>query len=121
MSAVVTDLPFISRHRTCAGGSSVYRTAQCDRPLFGRPRAVADWPDARWEAARPWDKSNVGVLGDLERIIDLDSKVANRTLELCVTEQELHSTKVLGLSIDQGRLCAAQRVGAVFMMIEADQ
>jgi hypothetical protein len=61
---------------------------------------VADWPDARWGAARPWDKSNVGALGDLERIVDLDSKVVNRTLQLCVTEQELHSTKILGGSVN---------------------
>ena len=45
-------------------------------------------------------------------IIDLDTKVAHRTLDLCVAEQELHGSQIASAPIDQGRLGSPKRVGA---------
>jgi len=42
-------------------------------------------------------RSNLGLLRHLKGIVDLDSQVADRTFQLCVSEPQLHRSKVLRL------------------------
>ena len=48
-------------------------------PLIQRSTTVRYWPKA--------GPSSLGLLGNLERVIDLDSKVANGAFELAVAQQ----------------------------------
>jgi hypothetical protein len=45
--------------------------------------------------------SDVDLLGYRKRIIDLNSQIADRTLDLRVAQQELNCSKVAGLSVDE--------------------
>ena len=56
---------------------------------------------------------HLGLLGDLQRVINLDSQIPDRAFELRVSEQDLHCPEILGPLVDQGRLGAPQRMGAV--------
>ena len=64
--------------------------------------------------------SDVDLLSDLDRIIDLDPKAANSALDLRMSEQQLHSAKVAGSTVDQHRLGSAQRMRAELRWVEAD-
>jgi hypothetical protein len=44
------------------------------------------------------------LLGDLERVIDLDAEVPHRALQFAVAKKKLHRPKILGSSVDQRRL-----------------
>ena len=48
------------------------------------------------------------LLGDLQRIIQFNAQVLKRTLDLRVTKEKLDGPKILGASVDQGRLGAPQ-------------
>ena len=52
--------------------------------------------------------SDVNLLGYGKRVIDLDSEIADRALDLCVTQQELNSSKISCFLIDQGGLGPAE-------------
>lgn len=54
-----------------------------------------------------------GLLGDFQCVIDLDTEVAHRTLKLGVSQQKLDRSEVLRAAVDERRLRAAHRVGAV--------
>jgi hypothetical protein len=64
--------------------------------------------------------SDVDLLGDGERIIDLDAEVSDRALHLGVPEEELNCPEVPDSPIDQRRLGAPERVGAEQRRVEAD-
>lgn len=61
-----------------------------------RPKTITD------EVA--FASSDFRLLGDLESIIDLDAEVPHRRFQLGMSEEQLHSAKVLGAPIDQSRL-----------------
>ena len=44
---------------------------------------------------------HLGLLGDLQRIVNLNSEVAHRAFQLGVAEQQLHYPKILCSSVDQ--------------------
>ena len=48
--------------------------------------------------------SEFDLLGDADRVVDLDPEKANGTLQLGVAEQELHGSQVAGFAIDLGDL-----------------
>ena len=48
--------------------------------------------------------SNIGLLGDGQSVIDLDTEIANRALDLGVTEQQLDGPQIAGAAIDQRSL-----------------
>ena len=52
-------------------------------------------------------RSDVDLLRDLDRIVDLDAEVAHRTLDLGVAEEKLDGSEVAGSSIDQHGLRTA--------------
>jgi hypothetical protein len=64
--------------------------------------------------------SDVDLLGDGQRIVDLDTKVSDRTLHLGVPEQQLNRPEVASTPIDQRCLGSPQRVGAEQSRIETD-
>jgi hypothetical protein len=64
--------------------------------------------------------SDVDLLGDGERIIELDAEVPDRALHLGVPEEELNCPEISGSPIDQRRLGAPERVGAEQRRVEAD-
>jgi hypothetical protein len=47
----------------------------------------------------------LGVLGERERVFDVDAEIASRTLDLGVAEQYLDRPKVAGRLLDDRRLC----------------
>jgi hypothetical protein len=56
--------------------------------------------------------SDVDLLGDRERIVDLDAEVPDRALHLGVAKEQLDRAEVPGSPIDQGRLSSTQRMSA---------
>ena len=72
-------------------------------------------------AIQPRYRSDVDLLGNLQRIIDLDSEVPDRALQLAVTQQPLDGSQVLRVTVDQRRFCPPQRICAVIAWIKLDQ
>jgi hypothetical protein len=64
--------------------------------------------------------SDVDLLGDRERVIDLDAKVSDRTLHLGVAKEQLNRAKVSRSSIDQRHLGSTQRMSAEQQRVETD-
>jgi len=64
--------------------------------------------------------SDLDFLGDLNGIIDLDTKISNRALDLRVAQQQLYRAQVASSPVDQRRLGSAQRVCAELERVEAD-
>src|SRR5215472_4866182 len=58
-------------------------------------------------------RSELDLLRDGERIVDLDPEIANGALQLGVAEEQLHGSQVTGLPINLSRLRSAQRMRAV--------
>lgn len=94
------------------------------RPLHGRPvtklssRAAAS---SLGRAAAPvLVGSDFRLLRDLERVIDVGAEVPASRLELVMSEQQLHRSKVSGTPIDQRRLRPPYRVGAVFGRVQSE-
>ena len=56
--------------------------------------------------------SDIDLLSDGERVIDLDAKVPDRALHLGMAEEQLNHAEVSGSPIDQSRLGSTQRVSA---------
>ena len=56
---------------------------------------------------------HLGLLGDLQCIVDLDPKVPDRAFEFGMAEEKLNSPEILGPPMDQRRLRAARRMRAV--------
>ena len=52
------------------------------------------------------DGLHLGLLGDLQRIVDLDSKLSDGALKLAVAKQKLYRPQVPGPSVDQSRFGA---------------
>ena len=63
---------------------------------------------------------HLGLLRDLERVVDLGSEVTDGACELGVAEQELDGSEVLGATMDQRRLGSAHRVRPVRRGIETN-
>ena len=63
----------------------------------------------------------LGAFGHLQCVIHLDAKVSDGALKFAVTKQELYGPQVLRTPVDQRRLGSAQRMGAVLLMVAADQ
>ena len=75
-------------------------TSKNGHALRRTPYEAADiWRAERTHSARLG--SNVGLLGDGQSVIDLDTEIANRALDLGVTEQQLDGPQIAGAAIDQ--------------------
>ena len=60
------------------------------------------------------------AIGDLDRVIDFDSEVANGAFDLRMSEQKLHRSEIPGASVDQYCLRASQRMRTELGWIEPD-
>ena len=57
--------------------------------------------------------SDIRLLGDLQRIINLDAQIAHGTLQLRVAKKQLHGPQVPCATVDQRCLGPTHRVCAV--------
>ena len=81
-------------------GSAAAVPPRTDTPCAETPYEAADiWRAERTHSARL--ASNVGLLGDGQSVIDLDTEIANRALDLGVTEQQLDGPQIADAAIDQ--------------------
>jgi hypothetical protein len=64
--------------------------------------------------------SDFNFFSDGKRVIDLNSEVSHRTLDLGVPEQKLHRAQVARPAVDQNRLRASERVGAEDICVKPD-
>ncbi len=64
--------------------------------------------------------SNVNLLGNCKRVIDLDTEISDGALDLRVTQQQLNSAKVPGPTIDQRGLCPPDRMRTEHGRLRAD-
>ena len=55
-----------------------------------------------------------------QRVVNFNTQVANCALELCVAQQELHSTEIAGSFVDQCGFCSTQRVSSVQPAVQTD-
>lgn len=81
-----------------------------------------------WPASDLFDKTarrppslHLCLFSDFLGVVDLDAEVADCALKLGMTEQELDSTQVLRLSVNQSRLGSAHGMGAVRSRIQSDR
>lgn len=63
--------------------------------------------------------SDIGPLGDLHGVLDVDAQIANGALQLRVPRQELNGPKVSRASVGQRSFGPAHRVRAVGARLEA--
>ena len=67
------------------------------------------WPDHDrriWRSQSSGVRLHLSLLGDLQRVIDLDPEVPDRALKFAVAEEELDGPEIPGPPVDQCRLGA---------------
>lgn len=60
------------------------------------------------------------ALSERERILNVDTEVANRAFNLRVTQEDLDGTQIARLFINDGRLGAAQRMCAIIFRAQSN-
>jgi hypothetical protein len=68
----------------------------------------------------PHLKSEVSLLGESKRVIDLNAEIADRALELGMTKQQLAGAQVSRPLVDERDLCSPQAVSAIQRSVEAN-
>lgn len=63
---------------------------------------------------------NLHALREHQNILDINAEIANRCLDLGVPKQDLDSTQIARLLVDEGCLRPAQRMRAVVLRAQAD-
>src|SRR5260370_24029962 len=98
------------------GGSYRRQRPLVEARRFHRFRSVA--ASLRVEPRRLVLSSQLDLLGDAERVIDLDAEIADRAFELRVPEEKLNRPQVARLLVDLGRLRSPHRMRAVGGAVE---
>jgi hypothetical protein len=62
---------------------------------------------------------DLGLLRDLEGVVDLDAEVSNRALQLRVAEPELHRSQVLRPRMNRRPICPVNRMRPVWGRLKA--
>jgi hypothetical protein len=62
----------------------------CERRFVAGPRPIAARPGC----------SHFGLFSHLERVVDLNAEIPDRTLQFCMAEQELYRPKVLCTAVN---------------------
>ena len=65
-----------------------------------RPKMAGQRPSS-WAAATSTARLNLGLLGDLQCIVNLDAEIPDGAFELRVPKQELYGPEILGPPINQ--------------------
>lgn len=73
--------------------------------MIGNAGSVAD--DVR-SVVHYVEASDVDLLRDFDRVINLDAEIPDGAFDLRVTEQKLNRAKISGSPIDHHSLCASQ-------------
>ncbi len=73
-----------------------------------------------WSASAPPPCSDINLLGDRERIIDLDTKVSDSALDLRMPEQQLDCAQITSAPVDQSSLGSTQGMSSVSVGIQPD-
>ena len=99
VAKALESLKVLRRTLDFRNGSELCRAASLESAAAVPPRTDTPCAETPYEAADIWRAerthsarlaSNVGLLGDGQSVIDLDTEIANRALDLGVTEQQLH-------------------------------
>lgn len=61
-----------------------------------------------------------GSLCERKCVVNIDAKVPNRALDLCVTQQNLNCPEVAGGFVNDRRLCTPQRMRAVIFSAQTN-
>ena len=64
-----------------------------------------------------WMRSEVDLFRYGKGVIDLNAEISDGALDLGMAEQKLHGSKVANPTIDQGRLCSSQGMGAELVRV----
>jgi hypothetical protein len=94
------------------------------QPLVDRIASARLWvgagpPGRRARLGRP-RHSDFGVLGEIEHIFDVDAEIANRALDLGVSEQDLNRSEIASGLVNYRHLRPPQRMRAVILAPKAD-
>ena len=84
--------------------------------MIGDAKSVADHVRCRVYRG----SSDIDLLGDLYRVIDLDAEIANGALDLRVAQQELNRPEIARSPVDQHGLRAAKGVRTKLGRVEPD-
>jgi len=66
------------------------------------------------------ESSNFGSLGWRQGIIDIDTEISNRVLDVGMAQQDLNCPEIARRFVDQRRLGSPHRVCAILPLIETD-
>ena len=105
-ATMLTCLEAAGRERQLVAGSANLTMRQAAVVRVWPPRLSA-------EAARTSNRSDLGLLRDLQGIVDLDAEIPHSGFQLGVSEEQLDRAQVLGSTVDQRRLRPAHRVRTV--------
>jgi hypothetical protein len=64
--------------------------------------------------------SDINLFRYCERIVNFDTEIVDCAFDLRMTEQQLNRTEITGPAVDEGRLCAAERVRPEEVRIQAN-
>jgi len=80
--------------RRCGWFTNMNRFKSIERPLLAGKRPL------RTVASGRKMRSNFGLLGHFQRVIDFDAEIADGTFQFCVSQEQLHCSQVLGSPVD---------------------
>ena len=69
---------------------------------------------------RPARPSDLGLFGNFQGVVDLNTEVAHRRFKFGMAEQQLNGTQILRTSVHQGRLRPSHGVGSVIRRVKAE-
>ena len=68
---------------------------------------------ATWSGVSASTASDFGLLGDLERVVNLNAEIPDGAFKLRVAEEQLYGSEVAGSPVDQGWLRTPNRVRSI--------
>ena len=90
-----------------------------------RMRYDCSWPVSdrrtRWRLLTSLANLHLGLLGDLQRIVDFDAEIPNCAFEFRVPEQQLNSSEISGPPIDHRSFRTSHRMRPVCRCVQTDR
>src|SRR5438094_6924117 len=88
--------------------------------MNGRSWPVSD-RRTRWWSLTSLANLDLGLLSDLQRIVDLDAEIPNYAFEFRVPEQQLNGSEISGPPIDHRSFRTSDRMRAVCRRVQTDR
>ncbi len=93
------------------------------------PGWTSPWPRVRfWPVSgrhgwrsRPAARLHLGLLCDLQRIVNLDAEIPDGAFELCMSKQKLNNPKIPGSTVDQRGFGAPHGMSAAGRRVEPNR